>query len=194
VATSRENVRASSSTDGFVALEIRLELGIVVRDDLFGDAHVQVVLLGLGRCGEALFVVVPGVVVDQCLLAEHIGDGVEVLLLPQRQLERPEMGAEHGAEICQHARKSARARSSCVTTTMRGTPASTAADHTARVPGDDAVHRAHHDHRDIRDGERGVDAADEIRVARGVDERDPAIGPRPPRSSSGTRARCRGVV
>ena len=47
--------------------------------------------------------VMPGVVVDQCLLAEHVGDGVEVLLLPQRQLEGPQMCAERGAQIGQHA-------------------------------------------------------------------------------------------
>ena len=88
---------------GLVALEIRLELGVVVRDDLLGHAHVEVVLLRLRRGRERLLVVVPGVVVDERVLAEDVGDGVEVLLLAERQLEGPQVVAERRAQLGEDA-------------------------------------------------------------------------------------------
>ena len=82
-----------------VALEVGLELRVVVRDDVFGHADVQVVLLGLGGGGQRLLAMIAGIVVDEGVLAEHVGDGVEVLLLAERQLERPEMLAERGPQV-----------------------------------------------------------------------------------------------
>ena len=44
-----------------------------------------------------------GVVVDERVLAEDVGDGVEVLLLAERQLERPQVLAERGAQLGEDA-------------------------------------------------------------------------------------------
>ena len=121
--------------------------------------------------------VVPGLVVDQCVLAEHVGDGVEVLLLAERQLERPQMVAERGAQIGED------------TPEVRSRPVLLRDDHDARharrlgrAPTPHACPRVTPSTAltttsgDIRHGQRGVDAAHEVGVAGCVDERDRALG------------------
>ena len=159
----------------FAAVEVRLELRIVVRHDVFGDADVQVVLLGLGRRRHRLLAMVPGVVVDEGVLAEHVGDGVEVLFLAERQLERPQVVAERGAQVGDDAAE-VRARAILLRDDEDAGHARllSCRPHRTGARGD-AVDRAHHDGGDIRHGQRGVDTAHEVGMSGCVHERDGAL-------------------
>ena len=90
-----------------VTLEVALELGVVAGHDLLDDLVVDVVLAVGDVVGQWLGVVPGGVVLDR-LLGQHVGQPVERLGLAERQLERRDAVTERLAAAARRRRRSRR--------------------------------------------------------------------------------------
>ena len=145
--------------------------------------------------GSGLVVVMAGVVVHERLLAEHVGDR-RGSPAPRRAAARAARGrSPNAARSSPSTPAEVRARpSSCVTTTMRGTPAASAAAHAARVPAVTPSTALTTTSGDIRHRQRRVDAADEVGMPRGVDERDGVLDRRRDPTTSGRASESPRVV
>ena len=157
---------------GLGAVEVGLQLCVIARDDLLGHLLMEAVLF-LGDVGrEVLVVTAPRLVVDECALAQDVGDAVELVLLADRQLDRPQRRAEGRPQLLHGA---AEVGAGTVLLRHRDDPRNTggtgARPRGARAAGH-AVHGAHDDDSDIGDRERRVHGPDEVGVSRRVDECD----------------------
>ena len=161
---------------GDVALEVALEQ-VVVGDH---DALDQVVVdlcssasmssgMSLGA-GAAALVDVGGV-------GEQVGDAPEARLLADRQLEGGDAGAEPIPQLVEGAVEAGPLPVELVDEHHAGH-----AQLGGQLPHDlgldlDALDRAHHEHRQVGDPQRGGHVADEVGVAGGVDEVDLVVVP-----------------
>jgi hypothetical protein len=164
---------------GLVAGQVPLQLLVVVGDDLLGDLVVQPVLLGRDVGGHRAGSAVPVAVVVQRLVGQHVGHPVQRLLLAERQLQRhdglrgraaapgqvPHLG-EHPVEVGAGAVLLGDQHDAA-------DPCLVAAPPHRLGAGLHAVHRAHHDHREVRHAERRVHPAGEVGCARGVEQGEP---------------------
>ena len=154
-----------------IALEEAFEHLVVGHDDAFDEVVVHLVLESGELVGNrALGVGAP--LVEEALVGEQVGDAAEARLFADRELERGDAGAEPRPELVERALEVGTLTVELVDedharqVQLRGDPPDRLGLHL------DAIDRADHEHRKVGHPQRGVDVADEVGVARGVDEVD----------------------
>ena len=157
---------------GHIAGEVALELGVVARHDLLQQRVVHRVLLGLDRRGEGRGVVLTTGLVLECGLREHVGDAMQAAGFAQGQFQRRDAGAEGHAQLLEHALE---AGAVLVLLVDEDHPRKAEGGSLAPQPFGlhfDAFHRAHHEHGEIGDRQRGIHLAVEVEVAGRVEQVD----------------------
>ena len=154
-----------------IAFEEAFEHFVVGHDDAFDEVVVHLVLERRELVGDlALGVRAP--LVEKALVGEQIGDAAEARLFADRELERRNAGAELRPELVEGALEVGTLPVELVDedhagqVQLRGDPPDRLGLHL------DAIDRADHEHRKVGHPQRGMDVADEVGVARGVDEVD----------------------
>ncbi len=156
---------------GHVALEVALEQRVVGDDDALHQVVVHLVLQRLHVVRDRLGVG-DAALVDVRGVGEEVGDATEVRLRADRQLQRCHAGSEPVAELVERALEAGPLAVELVDE-----------DHPRHAqPGGLAPHRlglhlhavdrAHHEHREVDDPQRGTDVAEEVGVAGRVDQVD----------------------
>ena len=173
LAVSMPRVRAcsSSSSAGHVALEVALEQGVVGDDDALDEVVVHLVLERLHVVGDRLGVR-DAALVEVGGVGEEVGDAAEVGLGADRQLERRDAGAEPVAELVERALEAGALAVELVDEDhpRHAEPGGLAPDRLGLHL--DAVDRAHHEHGQVDDPQRGPHVAEEVGVAGRVDQVD----------------------
>ena len=179
-----------------VAGQVALELLVVARHDLLDQLVVQAVLLLGDVLGDRLGAVAAVRLVLEALVGQHVGDAVQALLLAERQLERHEPGPEALLQLGEDAVEVG-ARLVLLVDEDHARDAGGDAAGPRRLGADlDAVDRAHDEHGEIGDRQRGVEIAGEVGVARRVEEVDLvrlAVGGLPLERRHGERQRHRAL-
>ena len=161
------SVRAcsSSSSAGHVAFEVALEQRVVGDDDPLHQVVVHLVLELLHVVGDRLGVG-DAALVEVRGVGEEVGDAAEVGLGADRQLQRCDARAQPVAQLVEGALEAGPLAVELVDEDHPGH-----AELGGLTPHRlglhlHAVHRAHHEHREVDDAEGGADVAEEVGVAR----------------------------
>ena len=171
LATPMAMVSSSSRDGGDVAVQVALEQLVVGDHDAFDEVVVHLVLTLLHLVGDLAYLALAGVV-DVRLVGEQVGDSVERCLLADGQLERGDACAEPIPELFERAVERGAFLVELVDEDHAGD---------AQLPGEspdplgadlDSVDGVHHEHGEIDHAQGGVDVANEVGVARRVDEVD----------------------
>ena len=155
-----------------LAGEVALELLVVAGDDLLDQLVVATVLLVEHLFGEGFGVVASVGLVLEALVAEHVGDPVELLLFAERQLERHESGAEARRHLGEHPAEVGTRLVLLGHEDESGDAELGALRPAASVPTSTPSTALTTSEGEVGDGQRGVDVAGEVGVARRVDQVD----------------------
>ena len=155
-----------------VAGQVTLELVVVARDDLFDELVVNAVFFVGDVTGQWRGVMAAVAVVLECLVRQHVGDPVQRLLFAQWQLEGYKSVAPLRPQSGQHVVEVGALLVVFVDEHETGNVAGNASLPCQFGPDLDAVDGADHQNGQVGDAECGHLLADEIGVARGVEQVD----------------------